>query len=56
MRKQKTKTASIWHRFNGRLYSFDTVEDMKRFQIQLANNKVTTVDATVESSDTSTDP
>lgn len=40
MRKQKNKTAPVWHRFNGRLYRFDNVEDMKRFQIQLANNKV----------------
>ena len=39
MRKQK-KAAPVWHRFNGRLYKFNDVEDMKRFQIQLANNKV----------------
>ena len=40
MRKQKTKYAPIWHRFNGRLYEFKTVEDMKRFQIQLANKAI----------------
>lgn len=39
MRKHKTKAAPIWQRFNGRLHRFDNVEDMKRFQIQLANDK-----------------